>query len=74
VLVDGSVEEGESLILVATRSLCRLIPLTRASLLDQLRQTKIKNLRMTVTADHDVVGLEIAMKNSGSMSFEEAVC
>jgi len=38
-------------------------------LLDQFRETKIKNLRVTLTRNHDVVGFEIAMNNSRAVSF-----
>src|ERR1700738_679205 len=38
-------------------------------LLDQLRETKIQNLCVAITGDHDVVGLQIAMDNSRSVRF-----
>ena len=41
-------------------------------LFDQFRQTKIKNLRVAITRDHDVVGLQIAMHDSGSVSFRQS--
>src|SRR2546421_10830727 len=38
------------------------------SLFNQLRQTKVQNLRVAIARDHDVVGLQIAMHNPGSVS------
>ncbi len=36
---------------------------------DQFCQTEIQNLRMAIARDHDVVGLQIAVDDPGSMSF-----
>ena len=43
---------------------------TKASLrFDELRQTKVQDLRVIVTRDHDIVGLKIAVNDSSRMSF-----
>nr|ART36317.1 C596 [uncultured bacterium] len=38
---------------------------------DQFRQAEIKNLRVTISRDHDVVGFQIAMQDSCGMSFRQ---
>src|SRR5437899_6285325 len=40
--------------------------------LDQFCQAEIQDLRVSIARDHDVVRLEVAMHNTGSMSFGQA--
>ena len=36
---------------------------------DEFRQSKVENLRVVVTRDHDVVGLQITMHDAGGVRF-----
>ena len=40
--------------------------------LDQFRETEVENLRVAITRDHDVVGLQIAMHDARGMSFGQS--
>ena len=40
--------------------------------LDELRQSEVKDLGVTIGRDHDVVGLEIPMDDSGVVSLRES--
>ena len=42
-------------------------------LLNQLRQTKVENLRVTITRDHDVVGFQIAMEFIDGVTLREKI-
>ena len=52
---------------------CRVGPLAQLTLcFNELRQPEIQNLRVTVTRDHDVVRLQIAMHDAGRMGFRQS--
>ena len=44
----------------------------RCSRLDELGQSEVEDLGMTIGRDHDVVGLEISMDDTGVVSLRES--
>jgi hypothetical protein len=50
----------------------KIRPKVRPSHVQELCQTKIENLRVIVTRDNDVVGLQIPMHDARGVSFGKA--